>query len=164
MASKEDIISYVMKTPENTNPAILGDMLDSMGGIETSVIFEDDITLIYRKGSYNPDSATIDPNYYFTSSPFTEIGFIIITFDNFKILSAVNGGTSSDPHFSFNIDVRDYYTNDDTSLTLVVSVFYDPKEEKSVLQVGLTSDNSNDLALNEYCQIPHHLKIEFFKI
>lgn len=29
---KQDIIKYVMKTPENTNPAVLGDLLDQMGG------------------------------------------------------------------------------------------------------------------------------------
>lgn len=32
MASKEDIISYVMKTPENTNPNVLGNMLDDISG------------------------------------------------------------------------------------------------------------------------------------
>lgn len=32
MASKEDIISYVMKTPENTNPNVLGSMLSDMSG------------------------------------------------------------------------------------------------------------------------------------
>ena len=32
MATKEEIISYVMKTPANTNEAVLRSMLDTLGG------------------------------------------------------------------------------------------------------------------------------------
>ena len=46
--NKEDIISYVMKTPNNTNPAVLSNMLDSIeGGGGTGdriVIYEGEIT------------------------------------------------------------------------------------------------------------------------
>lgn len=161
---KEQVMDYVMNSPENTNSAILGNMLDSLGGeVETTVIFEDDITLTYRKGSYGPDSAIIDSNY-FTSSPFTEVGFIIVTFDNFKILSAVNGGTSFDPHFNFHADEQDYYVDSGIAIHLIVDMFYDPQEEKYTLQGGMTSNMSDHSALNEYCQTPHHLKIEFLKI
>lgn len=36
--TKQNIIDYVMKSPENTNPAVLGSMIDSLtaGGIDTS--------------------------------------------------------------------------------------------------------------------------------
>ena len=33
---KEQVMDYVMNSPENTNPAVLGNMLDSMGGSEDS--------------------------------------------------------------------------------------------------------------------------------
>lgn len=32
MATKRDVINYVMHTPDNTNPAILSTMLDELGG------------------------------------------------------------------------------------------------------------------------------------
>lgn len=32
MATKNDVIKYVMHTPDNTNPAVLSTMLDEMGG------------------------------------------------------------------------------------------------------------------------------------
>lgn len=36
--TKQNIIDYVMKSPENTNPAVLGSMIDSLtdGSIDTS--------------------------------------------------------------------------------------------------------------------------------
>lgn len=36
--TKQNIIDYVMKSPENTNPAVLGTMIDSLtaGSVDTS--------------------------------------------------------------------------------------------------------------------------------
>lgn len=35
MSSKDEIFNYVMKTPQNTNPAILGQLLDKLDSLPT---------------------------------------------------------------------------------------------------------------------------------
>ena len=41
---KQQIIDYIMHTPSNTNPVILGQFLDEYGGNEYTLLFEEEVT------------------------------------------------------------------------------------------------------------------------
>ena len=63
---KEQVMDYVMNSPENTNPAILGNMLDSMGSGSSGS--ESNINLIhltreYDDEGYSTDYLTADKTY-----------------------------------------------------------------------------------------------------
>jgi len=49
---KNDVIKYVMNSPQNTNPAILGQMLDEMGGSGSSDFTIAQMTLSFNSNSY----------------------------------------------------------------------------------------------------------------
>ena len=49
---KNDILEYVMKTPENTNPAVLGDMLDQIEGGNPNYVETIEGTLENPWGNY----------------------------------------------------------------------------------------------------------------
>lgn len=64
---KEDIINYVMETPGNSNPAVLGSMLESYGGgsstdflIVNLTMNEDDDTFIGDKTASELNSVIIN--------------------------------------------------------------------------------------------------------
>ena len=66
MANKEEIISYVMHTPGNTNPNVLGSMLEGAGGGGSNFIVHaeanlSDITVTVDK-TYNEIVETINNN------------------------------------------------------------------------------------------------------
>ena len=65
---KQDIIDYVLRTPGNTNPAVLDGMLNSIdgGGSEEGVlIFEGDVEMSFKSADLpvDHDSICLDANY-----------------------------------------------------------------------------------------------------
>jgi len=147
---KQQIIDYVMNNPANTNPNVLGTMLDSMDGMVNMVtIFDDDITCTYHAGSqYGP--AYGDEFEDFTTA-IDESGIIRVTYENKSALGV--------------------YTN--TNFEATVSIEESPLY--SIRIAKYSSPNSfyfRTTALNQevesefeaYCQEPHHLKIEWFTI
>ena len=66
---KQDIINYVLKTPTNTNPAVLSGMLDSIEGDDSAeegvLLYEGDVKMSSRKAVLPIDhnSICLDTNY-----------------------------------------------------------------------------------------------------
>lgn len=60
MSSKDEIFDYVMSTPENTNPAVLKNMLDDLpseggGWTEVEILHATNLQWEYVKGQYQTD-------------------------------------------------------------------------------------------------------------
>lgn len=154
--SKEEILNYVMNSPENTNPNVLGNMLDSLGGgIEMITLFDDDISgFTYTPSSQSgPATARLDG----TIIPISTVGdgILNITYEGahkITLLSSNNYG------LSFNTSELD------PNLPFVhfgINSYYDPVDSSIITIYGRTGQ---DAEFEAYCQEPHHLKVEWFTV
>lgn len=149
---KQDIINYVLKTPTNTNPAVLSGMLDSIegsgsGAIEMTTVFEDDISLTYTIGQFGPPVGGYDDNFTIQVTN----GFFKLVYDNNDVLlGTIKEGAiinSGDYLADYDITFRESYDKD---FHFSISGKNESDEEKEKIQA--------------YCQTPHHLKIEYFEV
>lgn len=77
--AKEDIIKYVMNTPENTNPSVLKTMLDNMGSTHSKIEVELTVT---ESGIYTPTDSNTVFNKITVEIPFELVIFNVEVINN----------------------------------------------------------------------------------
>ena len=159
---KEEILSYVMNSPENTNPNVLGSMLDSLGGgIEMTTLFEDDINLKYHfqytaNAGYRLDNITLSMSE----------GYVKVTLDNivmFGVITSEYNYQSSSFYLLIRATKSNYHLFSDENIFFNISCETGLDGDNSYLLYYFYSSSQQELPeLQAYCQEPHHLKIEWF--
>lgn len=150
---KQQIIDYVMNSPANTNPNVLGTMLDGIGGggVEMTTVFEDDITLTYdNSDSYIPAQGKYSN---VISSNFTQDGILRLTYENMSFLMLPKDGL-------FN----GYINVSDSTLPFSSIQSGNSYEIQGNFDINLQTVIGKESEFQTYCQTPHHLKIEWFTI
>ena len=151
--NKQQIIDYVMNSPANTNPNVLGTMLDSMDGMVNMVtLFDDDITgFIYEPSSqYGPASARLSDTIIPVST--VKNGILKISYEGVSVLTSLSNG-----YYSASL----YYNDLDLPFETFNISSYDTVD---VSMISLYGKTNQDTEFEAYCQEPHHLKVEWFTI
>ena len=166
---KQDIINYVLETPTNTNPAILGQMLDSLGGgVEMVTLFEDDITFTYQAGHDTYYNAW--GSYHTTNSIKVPYGYLWVTLDDIVMIGLCSSvDLDNTGYCSFSCESEPFYLSSDSIVSYITvnNMYYE--DERYISNNQLAIDIYKNIAeeapdLQAYCQEPHHLKIEWFTI
>ena len=154
MSTKQEIINYVMHTPNNTNPSVLESMLNSMNGVVNMVtLFDDDISgFTYTPSSqYGPATAGLNNTIIPTST--VEEGFLKVTYEKVSNFVVFNKD-------SYNLTLR--YSDSNLPFSIVkINSYHDPVDSVIIQIIGLSE---KDVELEAYSQEPHHLKVEWFTI
>ena len=150
---KEEILSYVMNSPENTNPNVLGSMLDSLGGgIEMITLFDDDdINSEYIASQYGPAYGRVYINIPVDT---VDAGFILVTYEGDHYF-----GVISNYH---QLSVQDGLPNSELPFVSISLAPYSFEDKNYMFSIQ--SNESSSPELEAYCQEPHHLKVEWFII
>lgn len=152
--NKQEVIDYVMNSPANTNPNVLGTMLDGAGSgaIEMETVFEDDdINLEYITSQYGPAYGRAYINIPVDT---VDAGFILVTYEGDHYF-----GIISNYH---QLSVQDGLPSSELPFVSVGLSPYSFEDKNYMLEIR--SNESSSPELEAYCQEPHHLKVEWFII
>lgn len=167
MTTKNEIFNYVMKTPENTNPAILKSLLDELnegggggGGATVTTFFDDTVTFSPVQTQWGTnyeaeahvatlpiDFPAYDPDLYYSH--------VYNTFLN--CITPTNGGCK----------VIGQMLPDEEELLMVLSWIFCPISTPSDenCQVTLYPDGTlKFLAYNEWAQTPTRIQFQLVEI
>lgn len=155
MGNKE-ILDYVRNTPGNTNPSVLKGMLDSLGGIDMTILFDGDLTGFSYSAStqYGPATAQL-PGSNRPIIPTSTVGngILKITYDGVSKFTILDGSQYAITFSEFDSSRPVGYVN--------IGSYYDPKDS---ITINMQGRSGQDAEFEAYCQEPHHLKVEWFTV